>query len=46
MLTNGGPGYVSEMLSIFIYQAAFKAVDIGWGAASPLDGASQQQNLY
>ncbi|MFT4105341.1 MAG: sugar ABC transporter permease [Lacrimispora sp.] len=33
IMTNGGPGYATELMSIFIYKRAFNMMDYGYGSA-------------
>jgi raffinose/stachyose/melibiose transport system permease protein len=33
ILTNGGPGYTSELMASYMYKAAFNSMDYGYGSA-------------
>lgn len=33
IMTNGGPGYATELMSIFMYKRAFNMMDYGYGSA-------------
>jgi raffinose/stachyose/melibiose transport system permease protein len=33
ILTNGGPGYASELMASYMYKAAFNSMDYGYGSA-------------
>ena len=33
ILTNGGPGYTSELMASYMYKAAFSSMDYGYGSA-------------
>jgi raffinose/stachyose/melibiose transport system permease protein len=33
ILTNGGPGYTSELMASYMYKAAFSTMDYGYGSA-------------
>lgn len=33
IITNGGPGYATELLSLYMYKKAFNSMDYGYGSA-------------
>jgi len=36
ILTNGGPGYASELIALYMYKRAFNSMDFGYGSALSL----------